>query len=91
MDIVCDQPTHLADWFGRQELLLGPDRILTPFEYAAKQEALTLETLHETMRGVFVETGANLVVVGPYGEKECDALRGLLTAEEPTPADAPGA
>lgn len=90
MDILCDQPTHLADWFGRQELLLGPDRILTPFEYAAKQEALTLEELHATMRHVFVETGANLVVVGPYGEKERDALRGLLPAEEPTPADAAG-
>jgi predicted Zn-dependent peptidase len=90
MDIVCDQPMHLADWFGRQELLLGPDRILTPAAYAAKQEALTLEALHEAMRDVFVETGANLAVVGPYGDKERDALRGLLPAEEPVPAEAAG-
>ena len=40
------------------------------------------------MREVFVETGANLAVVGPYGDKERDALRGLLPAEDPVPAEA---
>jgi predicted Zn-dependent peptidase len=83
MDILCDQPMHLADWFGRQELLLGPERVVTPPQYVEKQEALTLEVLHETMRHVFVETGANLAVVGPYGEKEKDELRRMMPAEEP--------
>ncbi len=70
MDILFDHPTHLADWFGRQELMLGPDKVVTPPDYVEKQEALTLDVLHKTVRHVFVETGANLVVVGPYGEEE---------------------
>jgi predicted Zn-dependent peptidase len=83
MDILCDQPMHLADWFGRQELLLGPERVVPPRQYVEKQEALTLEALHATVRHVFVETGANLAVVGPYGDEERAGLRSLMPAEEP--------
>lgn len=82
MDMLCDQAGHLADWFGRQELLLGPDRVVTPEQYVGRQEALALEDLHRVMKSVFVGSGAHLVVVGPYGAEEQRALREAFPAEE---------
>ncbi len=82
MDMLCDRATHLADWFGRQELLLGPARVLTPEQYVARQEALTLEALQAVLRDVTAEHGVAFVVVGPYEEAERRGLRELFPAEE---------
>ncbi|KPK61808.1 MAG: hypothetical protein AMK73_07660 [Planctomycetes bacterium SM23_32] len=87
MEMLCDQASPLADWFGRQELLLEPQHVRTPEEHVQRQQALTLGDLHAAMEEMASEAGVTLVAVGPYEERELTAMRGLLAAEE---ADAPG-
>ncbi len=82
MDMLCDHPSRLASWFGRQELLLGPGRVITPAEYVRRQEALTLEDLHATLKEVLVDSGANLAVAGPFGDEEVRRMREVFPAEE---------
>ena len=86
-DIMCDQPHELAEWLGRQELLLRPERLMTPQEFVQRQEALTCESMAEVIGQIFREEQGNLAVVGPFGEREADALRARFPAEE---ADAVG-
>jgi len=89
MDMLCDRATHLADWFGRQELLLGPDGVTTPREYVRRQEALTLEQLAHVARHVLTDEPKGFVVVGPYGEEERARLRELFLAREVDACPAP--
>jgi len=89
MDMLCDRATHLADWFGRQELLLGPDGVTTPREYVRRQEALTLEQLAQVARHVLTDEPKGFVVVGPYGEEERARLRELFLAREADACPAP--
>lgn len=85
MDMLCDAAGLLADWFGKQEVLLGPDGVATPRQYVRRQEALALESVNAVAREVITDADATLVAVGPFGQAECDALRRLLPAEEPEP------
>jgi predicted Zn-dependent peptidase len=80
MEMLCDRATRLADWFGRQELLQGPGRVLTPQQYVERQEDLTLEALGAVMREVSAEHGVVLVVVGPFGDEEQGQLQELFPA-----------
>ena len=82
MEILCDRVYHLADWFGRQELLLRPDQLVTPQQYVARQEALTEDGLREVVRDVFADGGGNIAVVGPFDERGEERLRELFPAEE---------
>jgi predicted Zn-dependent peptidase len=89
MDMLCDSAASLADWFGRHELILGPDGAFTPRYYVRRQEALTLEGVNAVARELMADSGATFVVVGPYGDAEADALRRLLPAEELSPSPEP--
>ena len=89
MEIMCDRPQGLADWFGRQELLLRPEQLLTPEAYVARHEALTEPKLLEVLGDVLADDSANLSVVGPFTEQQADSLRKLFPAEE-VGRDAPG-
>ncbi len=82
MEMLCDHPTHLADWFGKQELLLGPDGVTTPRQYVQRQEALTLEQVKHVAEQVLVAAPKALIVVGPYGDQERARLRDLFPADE---------
>ncbi|MDP6107368.1 MAG: pitrilysin family protein [Candidatus Brocadiia bacterium] len=86
-EIMCDDSHRLAHWFGRQEFLLRPERLITPQEYVARQEALTCGRVGEVMGEVLEHASANMAVVGPFGEGEGEDLRKLFPAEE---ADAAG-
>jgi len=88
MDMLCDQPGDLADWFARQELLLGPNGVLTPRQHVERQEALTVETANAVARDITAGRGPLLVVVGPYSEADRAALRALLPADEIQPPPA---
>jgi predicted Zn-dependent peptidase len=90
LEVLCDQPMHLAEWFGKQELLLGPGRVTTPQEYVRRQEALGLSDLDGICRAVLDEHPADLVVVGPYGAEQGDALRRIFGGEEVSAGPAPG-
>jgi predicted Zn-dependent peptidase len=87
MDMLCDRASHLADWYGKQELLLGPDGVISPQQYVARQESITPACLDEVLRDILLERGAALAVVGPYGDEQRSALRDLFPAEE-VPAEA---
>ncbi|MFO8007322.1 MAG: pitrilysin family protein [Candidatus Brocadiia bacterium] len=91
MEMLCDHPSSLADWFGRQELLLGEDQVITPEEYIRRQEALTLGDLARVLEEVFTPERSRLAVVGPFGENELEAMRALFPAEEPEVAAPAGA
>ena len=82
MEIMCDRPGRLAEWFGKQELLLPADKIMTPQRYVAKQEALTLDRLRAAARGLFDTSGAALAVVGPFQQQDAQKLRCLFPAED---------
>jgi len=83
MEIMCDQPHRLADWFGRQELLLRPERLVTPQQYVARHEALTVDGLLEVTRQVLANSESNIAVVGPFDHADVGRLRELFPAEEP--------
>jgi len=82
MEILCDHAVRLTDWFGKQELFLGVDEVMTPEDYIRRQEALKLEYIHSVMADVFTPQGANLAVAGPFGEEEQESIRGVFPAEE---------
>ena len=81
MDMLCDSATRLADWFGRQELLLGPEATVTPQAYIERQQALTLDDLSSALARA-QGGSAVLVALGPHGEAERERLRELFPAEE---------
>ncbi|NLW49865.1 MAG: insulinase family protein [Candidatus Brocadiaceae bacterium] len=81
MDMLCDQPTHLADWFGRQELLLGADGVVTPADHVGRNEALTLGDLRAVLRDVCTPDRSDLVCVGPYGSAEREGLMSAFDAD----------
>ncbi len=89
MEILCDHPARLADWFGKQELFLGTEGVVTPEQYVSKQEGLSLEDLDRVLREVFVEAGGNLAVVGPFDEDHRRAMQRIFPAEEVREATAP--
>jgi len=81
VEMLCDSATRLADWFGRQELLVGPEATVTPQTFVERQQALTLDDLSSAL-AQSTGDGAVLVAVGPHGEGDCDRLRELFPAEE---------
>lgn len=82
MEILCDHPSRLADWFGKQELFLGPQGVLTPEEYVAKQERLTLQDVKQVLRDLFAESGGNLAVVGPFDDDTSQAVQSLFPQQQ---------
>jgi len=82
MEILGDRPDQLADWLGKQEVLISPETLMTPEEFAARQESLTRDQLHEVMADVFSADNAHLAIVGPFGEGEHRRLAELFPAEE---------
>jgi predicted Zn-dependent peptidase len=87
VEMLCDSATRLADWFGRQELLVGAEATVTPQTYVERQQALTLDDLSSALAQATGDD-AVLVAVGPHGEGDCDRLRELFPAEEVEPAAA---
>jgi predicted Zn-dependent peptidase len=87
IDILCDQAGHVADWFGRQEVLLGHQNVLTPQQYVERQEALSEHDLLEAASEMLLERGACLAVVGPFEPEQADSLRALFPADEVTSAE----
>ena len=85
MDILCDHPARLADWLSRQEVILGPEHVVTPEEFVVQQEGLSCEGLGEVIRGVFAPDNASLAVVGPFRDREHGRLTELFPAEEAAP------
>jgi len=80
---MCDRPHRLADWFGRQELLLRPERLVTPQQYVARHEALTVDGLLEVTQHVLANSEGNIAMVGPFDQADLPRLRELFPAEEP--------
>ncbi len=89
MDILCDRPSRLVEWLGKQELLLGIGRVLTPQQFVQRQEELTVQDLAEVAEEVFVESGANLAAAGPMGQEEVTQMREIFPAEEAAEITAP--
>lgn len=84
IEILCDHPEAVTDWFGKQELLIEPDQIISFEEYIRRQEALAPDQLRDVLCEI-LDGGANLVVVGPYGEAERDGVQRAFPAEEVVP------
>jgi len=82
MEIMCDRPERLAEWFGKQELLLPAGKIMTPQCYVEKQESLTLDRLRDAAQELFDVSGAALAVVGPFQPQHTEKLRALFPAQE---------
>lgn len=59
---------ELATFYGGQEVLRKP--LKTPDEVARKIEAVTAADLQALARQIFVSSGLNLVLIGPFKDKE---------------------
>jgi len=81
-EIMCDRPERVADWFGKQELLVESEHIMTPGEYLEQQEAITMERLGDTIEEVLQSDEARLAVVGPYEDEHEEKLKEAFPAEE---------
>ena len=84
MDIMCDRPDRLADYLGRQELLLPADKVRSPAQFVEEQEALTHEDLQEVICDIFHPDNANLAVVGPFEPEQKEGIGELFPAEAVT-------
>jgi len=84
VEMLCDRADALADWFGKQELLLGPEKTMSPEEYVRHQEELELDDLGSALADI-LDGGACLVVVGSYGKDTRKALADLFGGEEVEP------
>jgi predicted Zn-dependent peptidase len=62
----------VGSWYARQELL-GPD-VLEPEESLAQLEAVRAEDVQALAAELFVPSGLNLVVVGPFAQ-DADLFR----------------
>ena len=87
MDIMCDRPDRLADYLGRQELLLPPEKVRPPARFVEEQEALSCADLQEVIEDIFDPENANLAVVGPFGEAKKREIAQRFPAEEVQPAN----
>lgn len=58
---------HVADWFGKQELLLN--EISTPEERIKKIMAVTKEDVLKAAKHIFDDKKINLALIGPFKEK----------------------
>jgi len=58
---------NVADWFGKQELLLG--RIYTPEEKIKKVMAVTDRQIKKTAQELFRQSKLNLAIIGPFKNK----------------------
>lgn len=80
-DIMCDRPDRLADYLGRQELLLPADQVKSPGQFVREQDALTREDLNDVINDIFTPQNANLSVVGPFDEDHQARIADLFPAE----------
>jgi predicted Zn-dependent peptidase len=65
MEILEDSPPDVADWLGVRDLLLSPERLVTPTEEAKRLDDVTIEGIQTTAQEVFRPAHRSLVVVGP--------------------------
>jgi len=59
---------NIADWFGKQELLLN--KILTPEQRLKKVFAVKLTDIQKVAKDIFRQNKINLALIGPYKEKK---------------------
>jgi predicted Zn-dependent peptidase len=86
VEMLNDRPDHLADWYGRQELLLGSGEVVSPAEYVARQEGLCAEDLRGALQDFVRPERAHLVCVGPFQDAAPDELAALFPARKVIPA-----
>jgi len=65
MEILEDSPPDVADWLGVRELLLSPEKLVTPTEEARQLDSVTVEGIRTAAQEVFLPARRSLVVVGP--------------------------
>ncbi|HUT34811.1 MAG TPA: pitrilysin family protein [Planctomycetota bacterium] len=65
MEILEDSPPDVAEWLGVREILLSPERVVTPTDEAERLKQVTAEEILRTAREVFQPARRSLVVVGP--------------------------
>lgn len=65
LEIAHDDPAETAAWYGKQTLLLPPDRILSLQDELRQIEELSMDQLVRVARSTFTPDGCHLVAVGP--------------------------
>jgi predicted Zn-dependent peptidase len=64
MEILEDSPPEVADWLGVRELLLSPERLVTPSEEATRLNDVTVAEIRTVAQDVFRASHRSLVVAG---------------------------
>ncbi|MFP4055916.1 MAG: M16 family metallopeptidase [Candidatus Brocadiia bacterium] len=78
MEILEDSPPDVADWLGVREILLAPQRLVTPTEEAKRLKSITAEEIRAVAQEVFRPSRRSLVVVGPSSWAQRRRIRGLV-------------
>ena len=66
--LALEDSSNLAEFFAKQELLLG--KILTPTQKMKKYAAVTLGDIQAVAREVFQPNRANIAIIGPFKEEK---------------------
>lgn len=78
MHMVMDNPMDMANWFGVEELLIGPESPDTPDAQAEKVRNVSRDEVVAVARQIFAPHRRNLVAVGPCGWLSRRRIRKLL-------------
>ncbi len=65
MEILEDSPPDVAEWLGTREILLLPEKLVTPTEEAERLKAVTAAEVSKLAGEVFQAARRSLVIVGP--------------------------
>ncbi len=84
LQIAHDDPTETASWYARQTLLLGADRIISLEEELTQINALTVDSLIEVSKRMFVPENYQTAVVGPVGWRDRRRTRTVIQQYHPS-------
>jgi len=78
MEILEDSPPDVAEWLGAREILLSPEKLVSPTEEAERLETVTADDIRSVAQEVFRPAQRSLVVVGPSSWRQRRRIRGRL-------------
>jgi len=78
MEILEDSPPDVAEWLGVREILLSPERLVTPTDEAERLKSVTAEEIRSVAQEIFQPARRSLVVVGPCSWFQRRRIRALL-------------
>jgi len=78
MEILEDNPSDVAEWLGVREILLAPEKLVTPTDEAERLKRVTADEVRSVAQEIFQPSRRSLVVVGPTSWLQRRGIRRLV-------------